>query len=102
MTPTDLEIQGVRSWLGDSTPPTDEDIYAQIIAMESVEKAAHFFLRARLGNLTAEAASYSAEGVSYNNAPLIPVVQEQLAKLEALLGSTVGSIELTRVGMRRR
>lgn len=93
MTLTDEQLIEIRVQIGDSTPPTDNDLDAIYVRKGDQQLVVAEVLTRRLANLLSDPASFSVSGeYSQSTSDNIKALREQLGNLPQVDGGGFGSI----------
>lgn len=93
--PTDEDIALVRRFVGNTEPPTDDDLYDAIQDAGSATLAAEQLLQGRLGDLLSKPASFSISGVySESNSANIDALKGKIEELQVINGTATSSVRV--------
>lgn len=99
-------LDDIRNWIGDQTPPTDNDLAVLWDRHPTVEQVALFVLRKRRASLLTNPAAFTVQGdYSQSTVKNLDALNALIGQLEQITGEgqhVVSAGRIVRVGASRR
>lgn len=84
MTITTEDLRAIRDRIGDAIPPTDDDIDALWVELESVDRVVLSIQESRFADMLAKPAKYTIEGdSSFDYSANLAAMQKELSRQRA-------------------